>query len=344
MTSNPEQGRGDVRGTGVPRLSEAEKLAELSVVTIGGFVMDALIRIPTLPPWGEAVQAERFELLPGGKGFNQAVAARQLGAKVAVIGAVGNDPFGEEVLSSLTGQGIDASGLEVVVGAITPVTIVLTHRDGNNAFIGWKNEDTVKVDADLVRRHRSVISQADVLLMTLEVSPEAVGEAIRIATRYNVLTVLNPAPPLDRPYQLSNLPLKNLNLLIPNEWEARKLAGPRGDGKYSIRQVAEFFGNEVGVRSVCITRAHQGCVVYRNKRYREYPAYDTEAEDTTGASDAFCAVLAVYLRAGYEMEEAVQQAQAAGAWVVTRSGAARHMPSRDDLERHRVYLDSIRRE
>jgi len=345
MSPHPPGESRDVRAFGVGRKGKrAEAIAELSVVALGGFVMDAAMRIPALPSWGEAVQAESFELVPGGKGFNQAVAARRLGARVSAVGAVGQDAFGEQIIQSLEDEGIQTDGIEISQNAKTPVTIVFGNKDGESSFVGWKNKKQVKVDAALVGRHRRLITNADVLLMTLEVRPEAVSHAVKLVDRYDVLKVLNPAPPLDRPHELSDLPLDKLDLLIPNEWEARKLAGSRGDAsRYSIQQVAEYLGKEGGVRCVCVTRAHEGCAVYSDDRYREYAAYEAEASDTTGASDAFCAVLAVYQRVGFDLETSIHHAQAAGAYVVKQTGASRNMPDLERLEQHRRYLDSLRR-
>lgn len=332
----------DARGVGVGKVSRSDSISDLSVVVLGGFVMDAVIRIPELPQWGQAVQADSFEFVPGGKGFNQAIAARRIGAKVAVVGAVGSDAFGEQIIKALEMQEITTSGLAVVQDAVTPVTVVFGNATGETSFVGWKNDKSVKVDSALVKDQRRLISEADVILITLEVPPEAVSQCIAIAQSYSALTVLNPAPPLDRPYKLSDLPLKKIDLLIPNEWEARELAGGRGAPRFTIQQVTEYLGDSDGAKCVCVTRAHEGCAVYNDGRYREYAAYEVEASDTTGASDAFCSVLAIYKRAGYETEEAVHMAQAAGAYVVTRRGASLHMPDREGLERYRRHLDRER--
>lgn len=331
----------DARGYGVSHSrSPSDKISDLSIVVLGGFVMDAVVPVPELPNWGEAVQAENFELVPGGKGLNQAFAARKLGAHVHGIGAVGDDAFGSEILDSLSNWSIGTSGIEVVQGSQTPVTIVFSKKNGESSFVGWKNKRGVRVDAALVRRHRELIQNADVLLMTLEVPPEAVSAAVKIANPYRVLKLLNPAPPLDYPHRFSDLPLRNIDLLVPNEWEARELAGAKGKSeRYSVREVTEYLGNDTdGAMCVCVTRAHSGCAVYNDHRYREYDAYEVDASDTTGASDAFCAVLGIYRRAGYEMEAAIDMAQAAGAFVVERKGTSLVMPDRESLERKRLFL------
>jgi ribokinase len=333
----------DVRGHGVGRQRKrSEAISYLSVVVLGGFVMDVAVRLPdALPRWGEAVQAQNLALVPGGKGLNQAIAASRLGARVSVIGAVGNDTFGKQIIETLEAHHISTDGLNVAA-ANTPVTLAFGNGHGDTSFVGWKNENEVKVDAALVRDRREIIRVADVLLMTLEVPASAVTEAATIASHNDVLKVLNPAPPLDPPDDLSDLPMRYLDFLIPNEWEARRLAGNRGVAdRYTVKEVAEFLGSH-GVNCVCVTRAHNGCGVYSDQRYREYPAYEVTAADTTGASDAFCAALGVYKRAGFELEDAIHFAQAAGAYVVRRFGAAANMPDRESLESHRKFLDNSR--
>lgn len=335
----------DVRATGVGGKNSPVDFSNLNAVVVGGLVMDVFVRTSDLPDWGQAIQAERLMLHPGGKGLNQAIAASRLGARVCVVGAVGDDEFGKQVLAELTDYGVDVAGVEVVRGATTPVTIVFSRPGGDTSFVGWKNASEVRVDAALIRREPGLIRNADVLLTTLEVSPEGVAAALRLAHKGGCMTLLNPAPPLERPgYEPSDLPLEMVDLLVPNEWEARELAGRRGDPKYSIRDVALFLSKTMGASAVCITRAHNGCSFVRKSTgaYREYEAYETEADDTTGASDAFCAALALHMRAGYETEEAIHQAQAAGAFAVRRQGAGRHMPSKRELDAHRLYLEGLR--
>jgi len=304
--------------------------------------MDVWVRVPSIPEWGRAVQAEKLELLAGGKGFNQAIAASRLGASVCIIGAVGQDEFSEKILNELTSANVDVVGVDIVRGATAPVTIVLSRAGGDTSFVGWKNANNIHVDAELVSNKTHLIRNADVLLSTLEVSPEAVSAALRAADQPGCMSVLNPAPPLERPqHKPSDLPLHLVDVLIPNEWEARELAGKRGLANNSVRDVAMFL-NTLGARAVCITRAQQGCSFLRRGIYREYEAFETEADDTTGASDAFCAALGLHMSAGYETEEAIHQAQAAGSWTITKHGAGRHMPTKEELDLHRDYLEGLR--
>ena len=338
-----DQRRADLRGTGVgDRREPRTDFSDITVAVLGGLVMDVFVRTPQLPEWGQAVQAERLEIHPGGKGLNQAIAASRLGARVCAIGAVGQDAFGDQILQELVANRVDVAGVSIIAKATTPVTLVFSRPGGDASFVGWKNSAGVPVDAALIEAQSSLIRFSDVLLSTLEVSPEAVSAALRIAKSGGATTVLNPAPPLERPnYQLADLPLDQVEILVPNEWEARELAGKRGAAKYSVREVASFLGS-LGAKRVCITRAHNGCSFLKGRTFREYDAYETEADDTTGASDAFCATLALHLRGGYETEEAIHQAQAAGAWAVTKQGAGRHMPTIDQLNTHRDYLEGLK--
>jgi ribokinase len=332
-------------GTVTRNAKPLKEFTDLNVTVVGGFLMDAFIRTSALPDWGRAVQTEKLVFQPGGKGFNQAVAARRLGANVHVIGAIGSDKFGEQITHDLESYGIDTTGLAVIPGATTPVTIVFSRPGGETSFVGWKNSSQIIVDQALIRERSSLIASADVLLSTLEVSPEGVGAALTIAHDNGCMTVLNPAPPLEKPYyEPSDLPLAKVDLLIPNEWEAWELAGVGEKSHHTVESVASFLVDRLGAAAVCVTRAHHGCLFVRKQpwAFRDYPAFKATSDDTTGASDAFCATLALHLRAGYAIEEAIHQAQAAGAWSVRKQGAAAHMPTKTELDAHREYLEGLK--
>lgn len=339
--SNP-----DVRGRGVGarrRRNDKAPFSGLNVVVLGGYVMDVFVRAASMPEWGRAVQASELALEPGGKGLNQAIAASRLGANVHVIGALGNDEFGNAVLHALDDAGVNTDSIDIVKDAVTPITIVFSREGGKgeSSFVGWKNATRVIVDRALVRRHRRLIEDADILLCTLEVGIDAVSEALKTAHEAEVLTLLNPAPPLELPSTLAELPLDLLDYLVPNEWEAREMAGRHGGDDRPIRTIATYLGQITKAKLICITRAHNGCAVFRSgNRYREYEAFETEAEDTTGASDAFCATFALYMSSGEETEESILWAQAAGAWAVRKRGAGKHMPTHAELVAYRRQLET----
>lgn len=322
-----------------------KSLRDVEVVVLGGFVMDCLVRVEDFPGWGEAVQAESVKMVPGGKGLNQAIALAHLGARVSVIGAVGDDEFGKQVIAELTRHGVDTTYLAVYPRARTPVTLVFTKRDGHAAFIGWKNEGEVIVNSHVVQAAAPVFSKFEALLATFEVSAQAVRAAISLAKKNDTKVFVNPAPPLQAPERVADIPLSDIDVLIPNEWEARLLAlGSDPSAKEEdIERVVRVLGGDLEVPFVCVTRAHEGCIVWSNGHLTPYPTYERQAIDTTGGSDAFCAALALCLCSNFSEDDAVTTAHAAGSLAVTKHGGSEAMPSREELENQVRMMRSRRR-
>lgn len=312
-------------------------LSGTHIVVLGGFVMDCIVAVDDLPNWGEAVQAQSMRLTPGGKGFNQAVACARLGVRTSVIGAIGADEFGERILNEFKSLNIDFTGVSLSEGVGTSMTLVFVRPDGQASFIGWKNEHNVVVDKNTVFRAERTIRDASAILITFEVSLEAVTAAIEIAKKHSVKVFVNPAPPIERPDRPADLPLDKVDYLIPNEWEARLLryGGRRKESREStesVEDVANFLGAHLEIPFVCITRAHEPCVVWSRGVAQSYDSLDVEIVDSTGGSDAFCAALAAYLCAGIPQDEAMQVAHAAGSLAVGKSGGSESMPTRPHLD------------
>jgi len=307
------------------------------LVVLGGAVMDVVFRVHDLPQWKEAVQAYSFDMFPGGKGLNQAVAAARLGANASLISAVGDDAFGDSVVSALDGDGVDREFVEEVKGQKTPVTAVFVSAHGirpapDAAFIGWKNYPNIRVGQELIERAADRIRAADMLLITLEVPLEAVRAAVEIARSNKVRVILNPAPPLDLPdlpeTTVPHTVLQEVEVLIPNVWEASRLL------RRTIQLTPQELACELiklGPRYVCVTTAEMGCVVANGGDCREYPGFASSPSDTTGGSDAFCASLAIALAEGKELKEAIILANAAGAIAVGKLGGYPSMPFSSQL-------------
>lgn len=322
-------------------MTQKRNIEDLHIVVLGGLVMDCFVTIDGLPQWHEAVQAKKIRFVPGGKGLNQAVAAARLGAQTSVIGAVGSDPFGITVVDSLKADRVQTSaGLKVIADVQTPVTLVFVGPGGATSFVGWKNQEKVIVDRDVVLLAETVIRDADALLISFEVSTEAVATAITLAKKYGVKVFVNPAPPIEPPNVVADVPLDQVDYLIPNEWEARRLRHYDADfvSTESVEDVAAALGSELGIGFVCVTRAHEPCVVWSSGDIQLHNSFDMKSEDTTGGSDAFCAALAVFLSAGESEATAVKMAHAAGSLAVMRPGGAESMPTKKSLDNHLRWL------
>lgn len=310
--------------------NKAPKRAQPKIVVLGSAVMDFVFRVREIPNWKQAVQANDFQMFPGGKALNQSVAAARLGARVHIIGSVGDDSFGANICSSLKQEGVKLSHLKRIKGKKTPVTNVLVNFDGEAAFIGWLNRDGMPITRNHVKTAKEIISSADALLITLEASIDAIDEAVKIAKQHQVRILLNPAPPLDPPLAVSHMLLQDVDWLIPNVWEASMILGKR-DATTRPDDLA-FELKQRGARNVCVTTSGAGCTVVTNGQSNEYPGYASTPVDTTGGSDAFCAALAIALANGKSVKDAIDYANAAGAIAVGHDGGSPSMPSARQLD------------
>jgi ribokinase len=294
----------------------------VSVCVVGSFMTDLVMRVARRPQTGETVRAEEFGIFLGGKGFNQAVAARRLGARVAIIGRVGADEFGSRFLDALAREGIEAAGVirdpDEGTGIATPVV----DATGANSIIIAPRANLRLTPAD-VEACAAAIVGADVLILQLEVPPEASMAAARIARAAGRRVVLNPAPVMPFPDELLHL----ADVVTPNEVEAAALAGMAVTGPDSGFMAAAALLAR-GARAAVVTLGAAGCVVATAHVRAHLPAFAVEAVDTTAAGDAFTAALAVRLAEAGDLLEAARWGNAAGACAVGRLGAEPSLPPR----------------
>ena len=298
------------------------------VVVLGGAVMDLVFPVRDLPRWGQSVQAHSFDMYPGGKGLNQAVAAARLGAKVSLITAIGSDEFGVRILKYLEAHRISLDFVEVARNDGTDVTCVMVGDTGHAAFVGWKGTTVKQVGKAEVRRAQARIEAADAVLITFEVSLAAVQEAVAIASKKGALVVLDPAPPLDPldppPYSL----LPNVDLIVPTRWEATQLLRVEDGEPTALARLLR----DAGARGACVTVPEYGCALATRDSTAQYPSLLIgKPVDTTGGTDAFCAASAVALTKGFDLERAVTMGNAAAAIAVMRRGGSPSMPTTEEL-------------
>jgi ribokinase len=272
------------------------------VCVVGSANLDLVAAVDRLPRPGETVMGTDYAEHPGGKGLNQAVAAaRAGGARVAFVGALGEDAAGQMLAGVLAGEGIDASGVRRVRTPSGRALIGVDGRSENSIIVVPGANAEVTVEA---------LPHCSVLLVQLEVPLGTVAAALTAGRQVGATTVLNPAPAteLDAPL------LAACDVVVPNEHEAALLGGPD-----RLRQL--------GARAVVVTRGADGVAVYSAAETFEVPAFTVDAIDTTGAGDTFCGVLAARLAAGDDLRPAVRYAAAAAAICTTRRGAVPSIPT-----------------
>lgn len=294
------------------------------IVVLGSVNLDTVLRCAKLPQPGETVQGHALDRHPGGKGANQAVAARRLGAAVQFIGCVGDDEAGRVSLAALNEEGVGTAGVRHVAGP-TGIALVLVEDAGQNC-IALHPGANARLDCAQVESQAATIRAARALVCQLETPQEATWHAIAIARAAGVRVLLNPAPA----QAIDSARLAEVDVLVPNESEALGLARLAGHAPADAREAAVQL-RAAGVGTVVVTMGEQGVLVADAAGLRSFAAPRVKACDTSGAGDTFLGALAVALASGAALDEAVGWAQAAAALSVTRRGTMEAMPQLSEM-------------
>lgn len=296
------------------------------VCVVGSFMYDLVATAPRRPEMGETLIGTSLETYLGGKGFNQAVAASRAGAATAMVGRVGADDFGREFLASLDTEGIEAAHVKTDPEHGTGVGLPVVQPDGQNSIIVIPRANQA-VGVDDIAAARSVIEDASILLLQLELPPEPTLAAAQIAHEAGLIVVLNPAP-----FKLPGPQIaRYVDVLVPNETELRALAAllDGSKGHPSLIAMAKAI-RESWECTVVVTMGDEGAMLAPkgSEPVASLGAHSVEAVDTVGAGDIFCGNFGAMLAQRASLEEAVTFANAAAAIAVTRRGGAPAAPSR----------------
>jgi len=270
-----------------------------AIVEVGSINIDLVARAERIPLPGETVHSSDFQMHPGGKGANQAVAAARAGAQVSFAGACGRDPFGDQVAAALAADGINVTGLQRV-DAPTGVAMILVEDGGENVIVAVYGANTQTSGPPAG-------AQADVWLTQAETTPDAVAATLGTARASDAMAVVNPAPAGRIPAEL----IERFDVAVVNETELDALGDRRPP-------------------AVVLTLGKRGARVLPDGP--ELPAFPAEAVDTTGAGDALTGALAAALAEGRPLDQAVRFGMAAAAVSVERPGCQPAMPRRAEIE------------
>ena len=276
------------------------------VVVVGSANLDLVARTPRLPKPGETVTGSQYFESCGGKGANQAIAASRAGARTAFIGAIGTDHAGETLRAAFTSNKVDTTALQTV-GVPTGRALIGVSDDGENSIIVVPGANHAITVGDIARNTK-VISSARVLLCQLEVPVEVVQRAFELAGK-DTIRILNPAPAAT----LSSELLALVDVIIPNEHELKLLGG------------AETLLNH-GIKTIIVTQGAQGATLITQDVQTKIQPYVVVPVDSTGAGDAFCAMIAARLAIGESMEKALKAAVVSGALTTLVAGAVPSLP------------------
>lgn len=299
------------------------------ITVVGSLNIDRIAKVGELPRPGETVMASQFVQRFGGKGANQALAARRCGVNTTLIGCVGDDADGHSYLTHLRACAIDTSGVSIKPKQSTGSGLIAVNGRGDNQIIGALGANLM-LTLSAIRQKRAVIGSAKVLLIQLEVPLTVVVEAISIAEKANVPIVLNPSP-WRNDFPWSSCPI---DFVIVNESEAEKLLGfrPRlASGKIG-RNLRDRL-RSLRIRNLIVTRGRRPTLCFTEKLGVVEPTLQVVPVDTVGAGDAFAGTFAAALVLGKSLPEAVRRANCAGAISTLKVGAQDALPTMRQIER-----------
>lgn len=302
----------------------------MDIVVIGSYVMALTERIPRMPHAGESLVADLLDVGPGGKGTNAAVAMARQGKQIGFIAKIGADMFGDYAMKLYERENIATTFVYQDDKEPTGVALVYLETNGENRIAVYRGANWLLTPAEVtaIAPH---IAGATVMTAQLEVNDDAVSAGFALGRQHGLTTILNPAPARS----LSRDVLANVDILTPNEGEARLIAGvPMDDVTTPMDEVAQML-LRMGPRTVIITLGAQGCLIAQsNAAPVRVPAYPVNAVDTVGAGDAFNAGLAVALCDGKPVIAATRWACVTAALSVMHVGAIPGLPDRATVEQH----------
>ena len=292
------------------------------ITVVGSFAVGMTMRAPRLPIFGETMLGTDFDMGPGGKGSNQAVATTRLGARSSLLAMVGADKLASIGTDLYVAEGVDASLVTTRPERATGVGLIILNARGEN-FILLDMGANELLDAEAVDAGEAQIAASDVVMTVLEVPTSAAQRAMELGRKHGATTILNPAPARALPTSIFEL----VDYLTPNESELRILLDLSADDPRSSQELAEELRRR-GVRNVITTLGRDGAMILTDTLNVRVPAIEVEVTDSTGAGDAFNSGFAVALAEGRDLVEAVRFGVACGGIACTRLGVIPSLPHR----------------
>lgn len=296
-----------------------------NVFVFGSLNADISVVVDLLPKQGETVFGENLLIGSGGKGANQAVAASRAGAKTYLVGSVGADAFGDELLRGLAPNGVDIGGVRRKDAPTGLALILLSEGDNRIVIHSGANGKTSAEDAEFIFEKAK---ENDILLSQLEVKEEEVSKVFASAKRKNMFTILNPTPARKIPPEL----FANTDLLVLNETECEFFVARRPSSSQDLKDLYPLF-SEMGVKRLLVTLGSKGSAYFDGKELVVAKPYPVEAVDTTAAGDTYIGYLAASLSEGMAMASAMDFASAASALKCLKRGAQGSIPTEQETLR-----------
>lgn len=294
------------------------------ITVIGSISTDFVVTTQVVPAQGETLFGETFATFFGGKGANQAVAASRLGGKVSMIGAVGDDVFGQEVLRNLVENKIDTQGVKTIKEGQTGAATIIVNEGDNRILVvpGANNEVTIED----IEAQREALAASDVVIMQNETPADVIAYTIALCHELKVDTILNPAPARE----LSLALIEKTTYLTPNESEFELLFPQQ-----NLETVLAQYPNKL-----IVTLGSRGAVFHDGTSVQQIPAFKVTPVDTTGAGDTFNGALSVALSYGLGLKEAIQFGNLASSLAVQVEGAQAGIPDLASMKGQKDYAET----
>lgn len=305
------------------------------IVVFGSLNMDMVMQVEQMPRPGETVLCSRYQMIAGGKGANQAVAAARAGSPVKLFGKVGDDEFGRLILQSLQDSSVDLLGVEVSKQNSTGCASITVDSFGENMI-------TVASGANLDAKEKDIpnflLAKETTLLLQMETPAQENWQLIHRAKKFGARIILNLAPAHQVPHDV----LQSVDVLIMNEIETTLLALHLGFNVISPMVTAKSIAAKYGITCI-VTLGKKGAVACSPQGVWEVDAMSIEALDTTGAGDAFAGVLAASIEQEMELQIALRRASVASGLACLKKGAQTSLPTHEEIDAHLNRVSSPRR-
>jgi ribokinase len=291
-----------------------------SIVVVGSLNMDIVISMQRMPKIGETLLGKEIHYISGGKGANQAVGCARLGADVTMIGALGDDMFGGQIMNRMEHFGVTTSAIAIINAASTGTAAIL-HTENDNCIIIIPGANAL-CTPEWINRYADTIRSADILLVQLEIPLPAVESAMRIANASGVKIILNPAPALPLTDEL----IQMADIFTPNETEFDYYCGSPSLTEQELLDRISQWQLRYG-KTLIVTRGEVGVSCGSGKGVMTIPAPQVSAVDTTGAGDSFNAALGYAFASGWDLQQSLAFAVKSASLSVMKFGAQDGMPS-----------------
>src|SRR5690242_7550700 len=297
------------------------------IAVVGSANVDLTTFNDVFPRPGETIFGKSFDLGFGGKGANQAVAARLCGANVAMVAKVGNDLFGPATIKNFEAQGIDATHVRIAEGVSSGVAPIFVDPSGQNRIIVVKgaNDRLAPEDVDSAA---PLLRKANAIVLQFEIPLRTVYHAAQFAKSNGIRCIVNPAP--GQPVDFEQL--RGADYFVPNESEAETITGMPAHAADDAKKCARFL-LEKGMRRVILTLGERGCLRADKESIELVPPFEVQSVDTTGAGDAFIGSFAVFLGEGLSEKEVLRRASLYAALSTTKVGTQKSFWSRQEFEK-----------